>query len=143
MISTLAEPFEQSVAAGGAIGVEIDIGGHNGLVAMLRHSRGHCRRIGMIDIVMPHLGDRRGIAAADTGCAHHADLRTQLVAEGVEQRFRSGHRAGQTIADANGHRRRGGLAVMHHVEMRIECSDLVDLGLGHVQLLGERREVAH
>ena len=65
------------------------------------------------------------------------------VAEGVEQRFRSGHRTRQTIADANGHRRRSGLAVMHHVEMRIECSDLVDLGLGHVQLLGECCEVAH
>ena len=31
---------------------------------------------------------------------------------------------------------------MHHVEMRVERGDLVDLGLGHAQFRGECRKVA-
>ena len=73
----LAEPLQQRVAAGGAVGVEIDIGRHDRVVAMLRHRLGDRHRIGMVDVAMPDLGDRRGIAAADAGRAHHADLRAE------------------------------------------------------------------
>ena len=47
------------------------------------------------------------------------------------------HRAGQRIADPHGDRRRRRLALLHHVEMRVEGRDLVDLG--HAPASSRRR----
>ena len=50
-------------------------------------------------------------------------------------------RAAQAVADADGDRRRRRLALLHHVEVVVEGGDLVDLGLGEAQLLGQGRDV--
>ena len=87
-------------------------------------------RSGVIDVIMPDLRDRRGIAPADARRSHDAHLRADLVFQGIEQALGAGHRAGQAVADPDGQRRRGGFAVMHDIEMRVEGGDLIDLGLG-------------
>ena len=59
----------------------------------------------------------------------------------MQQFFRAQHGAGQGIADPDGQRRDVGLALLHHVEMRIEGRGLEHLGEGELHLVGERREV--
>ena len=58
-----------------------------------------------------------------------------------QQLLRPSHGAAQAVADADGHGRRGCLALLHHVEVVVEGGDLVDLGLRQPQLLGQRRHV--
>ena len=60
----------------------------------------------------------------------------------VQQFFRAQHGAGQGIADADGQRRDVGLALLHHVEMRVEGRGLEHLGKGELHLVGERGQMA-
>ena len=76
-------------------------------------------------------GRRAHGAGAHAGCGEHTDRRqvhggSAAAAESV----RAGQRAAQAVADADGDRRRGRLALLHHVEVVVEGGDLVDLGLG-------------
>ena len=64
-----------------------------------------------------------------------------LSGSSCEQLLGARHRAGQRIAHAHGDRRRRRLAFLHHVEMRVEGRDLVDLGQRHLHLGGERGEM--
>ena len=59
----------------------------------------------------------------------------------AQQLLRARHRAGERVAHAHRDRRRRRLAFLHHVEMRVEGRDLVDLGERHLHLGGERREM--
>ena len=59
----------------------------------------------------------------------------------VQQLFGAQHRAGQRIADANGQRRDIGLALLHHVEMRVEGRGLEHLGERQLHLVGKRGEM--
>ena len=90
---------------------------------------------------MADLGRRRGVAAADAGRAHHADARAGTRLQFVQQLFRAQHGAGERVADANGERRDVGLALLHHVEMRVEGRGLEHLRESQLHLVGERREV--
>ena len=109
-------------------------------IAALRR-RQHVRRRGVIDEVMADLGRRRGVAAADAGRAHHANAGAGRVLQLLQQFFRAQHGAGQGIADANGQRRDVGLALLHHVEMRVEGRGLEHLGKGQLHLVGKRCEM--
>ena len=72
-----------------------------------------------------------GVAAVDVG----------RFAQGLHQLVAAGHGAGQAVADADCHRRRGGLAIAHQVELRVERGDFENLGLRHAQFRGEGRKV--
>ena len=52
--------------------------------------------------------------------------RIELVAQRRQQPLRAHHLAGQAVADPDGERRRRRLALLDHVEMRVEGRDLVD-----------------
>ena len=109
-------------------------------VAALRR-REHACDAGVIDKVMTDLGRGRSVAAADAGRAHHANARAGAVLQFMQQFFRAQHRAGQGIADANGQRRDIGLALLHHVEMRVEGRGLEHFRERQLHLVGERGEV--
>ncbi len=106
------------------------------------HDRAHGLGGGGLDPALADHGRRRMAAGAHAGCGEHTDRRrvhggAQLGQESV----RAGQRAAQAVADADGDRRRGRLALLHHVEVVVEGGDLVDLGLGEAQLLGQGRDV--
>ena len=65
----------------------------------------------------------------------------ELAWQFLQQLLGARHRAGQRIAHAHGDRRRRRLAFLHHVEMRVEGRDLVDLGQRQLHLGGERGEM--
>ena len=98
----------------------------------------HIRNGGMIDKVMADFRSRRCIAAADAGRAHHADAGAGTVLQFVQQFFRTQHRAGQGVADADGERRDVLLALLHHVEMRVEGRGLEHFGKRQLHLVGKR-----
>ncbi len=83
---------------------------------------------------MPDGSDRRAVAGAHAGRAHHAHILAEDRRQFLQQRLRANHGAGQRIADAHRDGRRHG-AVLHHVEMRVEGGDLVDFGLCQLHLL--------
>ena len=58
-----------------------------------------------------------------------------------QQTLGARHGAGQRVADPHRHRRRRGLALFDHVEMRVEGRDLIDFGLRQLHLGGERGEM--
>ena len=91
--------------------------------------------------MMADLSHGRHIAQPDAGRAHHADRRARTVLQFMQQLFRAEHRAGQRIADANGQRRDVGLALLHHVEMRVEGRGLEHLGERQLHLVGKRCEM--
>jgi hypothetical protein len=101
----------------------------------------HACDTGVIDKVMADLGRGRGVAAADAGRAHHANAGASGGLQFMQQFLAAQHRAGQRIADANGQRRNVRLALLHHVEMRIEGRGLEHLRKGKLHLVGERCEV--
>ena len=54
----------------------------------------------MVDVVVPDLGDRRGVAVAHAGRAHDADLRRiETVPQRREQLPAAHQLAGQAVAD--------------------------------------------
>ena len=90
---------------------------------------------------------RRLLAAADAGRRDDANAGPEQLRQAGQQIAGSGDLARQAVADANGQRRRRGLAFLDDVEVVIEARDLVDLGLRQAHLLREggemrRREVA-
>ena len=130
------------VPTAGEIGLQLDgLGQERGEVAR-GHDRAHGLGGGGLDPAPADHGRRRMAAGAHAGCGEHTDRRrvhggAQLGQESV----RAGQRAAQAVADADGDRRRGRLALLHHVEVVVEGGDLVDLGLGEAQLLGQGRDV--
>ena len=138
---TGAQPVEQRIAAAGDIGVVIDIVGQMRVGVAALRCRQHAGDAGVIDEVMADLGRGRGVAAADAGRAHHANAGTSGVLQSMQQFFRAQHRAGQGIANANGQRRDVGLALLHHVEMRVEGRGLEHFGEGELHLVGKGCEV--
>ena len=90
---------------------------------------------------MADRADRRAVARAHARRAHDADLAPELAGKIAEQVLGAAHRAGQRIAHPHRDRRRRRLAFLHHVEMRVEGRDLVDLGQRKLHLGGERGEM--
>ena len=90
---------------------------------------------------MPNRANRRALASAHARRTHHADIRPELAWQGREQFLRACHRAGQRVADAHRDRRRRHLALLHDIEVRVECCDLIDFGLRQLHFSGERRHV--
>ena len=85
--------------------------------------------------------DRRAIARAHAGRVHHAHVRPELARQFGEQLFRTRHRARKQIADPHRDRRWRRLAFLHHVEVRVERRDFVDLGHRQLHFGGKRRHV--
>ena len=90
---------------------------------------------------MADLRHRGHVAQPDAGRTHHANAGADAALQFMQQFLRAQHRAGQGIADPNGQRRDIGLALFHHVEMRIEGRGLEHLREGKLHLVGQRREV--
>ena len=100
------------------------------------------RRIGrLVHLHMADGTDRRVIAGAHAGRAHDPHVRAERLRQILQQAIGTRHRAGQRVADAHGDRRRRRLALLHHIEMRVEGRDLIDLGLRELHLGGERGQV--
>ncbi len=137
-----AEPCQQCIAARVPITVEIDVSRDLRRVTMLRQSAGDTGRISMIDVIMPHFGNWRGIATAHARSSHDAHLRPHCIRQGREQALRARQIAGKAVADSNGQGRRRRFILVHDVEMRIEGGDFVDFGLRHTEFGGQRRNVA-
>ncbi len=112
------------------------------MMAVLDDGLRHLRSVGVIDEVVADLGRRCRLAASDAGRPHYARTGPDLRLQFGKQRLGAGHGAGQAVADPDGERLRWRLAFLHDVEMRVEGRDLVDLGLGHTHLLGQRRKMA-
>ena len=90
---------------------------------------------------MADLGHRRDIAQPDAGRAHHANAGAGRCLQFMQQFFRAQHGAGQGIADADGQRRDVGLALLHHIEMRVEGRGLEHFGKRQLHLVGKRCEM--
>ena len=90
---------------------------------------------------MADLRHGRHVAKPDAGRAHHANAGAGGVLQFMQQFFRAQHRAGQGIADANGQRRNIGLALLHHIEMRIEGRGLEHFRERKLHLVGKRCEM--
>ncbi len=89
---------------------------------------GDFRRVGMHHLHVTDRADRRAVASAHAGRAHHAHIWAQLFRQFGKQPLGAKQRAGQRIADPHGNRRRRRLAFLHHIEMGVEGRHLVDLG---------------
>ena len=133
----------EPVAAAGEIGVELDgLGQERGEVAR-GHDRAHGLGGGGLDPALADHDRRRMAAGAHAGCARRTRtaVGSMVARSSASSPLRAGQRAAQAVADADGDRRRGRLALLHHVEVVVEGGDLVDLGLGEAQLLGQGRDV--
>ena len=97
------------------------------------------RRLG--HVAMAHLGHRRFLATAHAGCAHDPHAIACSAGEFLQQRRCAETFAGEAVANPDRQRRRRALALHHHVEVRVEGRDLVDLGHGEAHLGRERRQV--
>ena len=94
------------------------------------------------DVVVADLGDGRRFAPAHARCAD--DTHFGRIGPGLEradQRVRACDHATEAVANPDGQRRRRRLAFLHDVEMGVEGRDLVDLGLGQLHLVGQRRQM--
>ena len=98
-----------------------------------RHALGCC----MHHLDMADSADRRAVAGPHAGRANDAHVRTEAVGQLTQEMLAARHGAGKRIADTHGHRRRGRLAFLHHVEVRVEGRDLIDLGQRELHLLRE------
>ena len=106
------------------------------------HRLGHLRHGRVVDVVVPDLRDRRGIAVAHAGRPHDAHLRRiQTILQRREQLPGTHHLAGQAVAHPDGQRRRRRLVLLGHVEVGIERRGLVHGRLRQPHLLAERSEV--
>ena len=93
-------------------------------------------------MAVAHFRHRCAFAAAHAGCTENANFAfLQPLAEGLIERLGAGHFAGEGVAYADRHRRRRGLIVAQHIEMRIEGSDLIDLGQRQLHLMRQRHQM--
>ena len=91
-----------------------------------------------------HMADRddgRAIAGAHAGSAQYADVLAEFLRKFVEQFFRAAHGAGKRVADPDGDCGRRRVALLHHVEVRVERRDLIDLGERQFHFGRERNEM--
>ena len=133
--------LQQRVAALGLIGREV-LGRVPGVrVGPGLDGLGHFLRRRLHHLHVPDRAGRRMIAGTHAGRAQHADAGTERGRKLCQEFFGTSHRAGQALADAHRDRRRR-RPVLHHVEMRIEGRNLVDLGQRELHLLRERRQVS-
>src|SRR6266404_7558420 len=86
--------------------------------------------------------DRRAMAAAHARSADDAYAVAEPGAQPLEELYRTGQLAAQTVAYPHGQRRRWRLVVHDDVEMGVERGDLVDLDERQPHLLGECGEMA-
>ncbi len=85
--------------------------------------------------------DRGAVAGAHAGRAQDAHAGTQFPRQLGQQLFGARHRTRQRVANAHGDCGRRQLTFLHHIEMRIEGRDLIDLGQRQFHLGGERGEM--
>jgi hypothetical protein len=133
--------FEQLVAALGRVRVEVGGGLERMRMRVGRRELFHRVVRRLRHLHMADRADRRAIARAHARRANHAHARAQEFRQIVEQTVSARHRARKRIAHSHRDRRRRRLALLHHVEMRVEGRDLVDLGLRKLHLGRKRREM--
>ena len=132
---------ERAVAAVAAIRGEIDVRRGRRLDARRADRIEDARQCRVVDRVAAD--DRRGrlLAAPDARGPEHANVGVAVREQRVAQRVRTGHPAGQRLADPDGDRRRRCFVGVDDVEVVIERGDLVDLGHCELHFLGERHQV--
>ena len=133
--------FQQAIAAAAHVGVERVRRRIGMRVRGLRRGGNDLRRVGLHHLHMADGADRRAIAGAHARRAHDAHVGAERLRQFLQQALGAGQRAGQRIADAHGDRRRRRLALLHHVEMRVEGRDLIDFGQRKLHLLRQRGEM--
>ena len=101
----------------------------------LGRGRDDFRGIGARDLDMADRADRRAVAGAHAGRAHDAHSGAEFLRQFGNQVLGANQRAGQRVANAHRDRGRRRLAFLHHVEMRVEGRDLIDLGERELHLL--------
>ncbi|MGC0323523.1 hypothetical protein ABIG06_004152 [Bradyrhizobium sp. USDA 326] len=136
-----AQAAQQLVAAASDIAVVVDIFGQMRVSLASLGRRHHMGDGGVIDEVVADFRHGRSITTTDAGRAHDADARSSLALQILQQPLAAEHGAGQRIADADRQRRNVRLALLHHVEMRVERRGLEHLGEGELHLVGERRQM--
>jgi len=97
---------------------------------------------GLIDVAVPNLGHRCGVAATHAWRTHDAHVGAKPGRQLGEQLLRSHHRAGETVAHAHGELGWRCLILDNDIEVGVEGSDLIDLGQRQAHLLRERGEVS-
>ena len=127
-----AKVTEQLVSAILHIGVVIDIARNDRIGLAPRGGRENLGGGCVENVAVTDLGDRRIVAEADAGRAHHADRGASLALQVLQQLFAAQHRASQGIADADSKRGDVGLALLYHVEMRVEGRGLEHFGEGQL-----------
>jgi hypothetical protein len=137
----LAHSRQRRVAAVLQVGVEADEA--FGFVGDLFccHGGGNAVASGKRQRMLADHGGRRLFAAADARSGDDAHFPAEDRGQSVDQRERARHFAGQAVAHAHGQRGGCGLAFLDDVEVVVEGGNLVDLGLGQLHFLGQRRQV--
>ena len=128
---------KEPVAALAAVGLEIEVARHDGIELARRECRLDTRAARAVELAMPDRDGGCGVATAHAGCAHDPHLAAEALGELGEERLGAHERATQAVAYAHGERRRRRIALEHHIEVRVEGGDLVDLRLRQTHLLGE------
>ena len=137
------EAPQQPIAAISDVVLEIDDVRDVGMDVAGPHRLGHLLHGRVVDVVVPDLRDRRGVAVAHAGRPHDANLRRiQTVLQRREQLPAAHHLAGQAVAHPDGQRRRRRLVLLDHVEMRVERRGLVHRRLRQPHLLGRAQRGA-
>ena len=137
-----AQDFAQeAIAAGGHVVLEVNTGLERMRVRVGMRELGDRAFRRLHHLHVRHRADRRAVAGAHAGRAHDAHVRTERPRQILQQPLGAGHRAGQRVADPHRDGGRRLLALLHHVEMRVEGRDLVHLGLRELHLGRERSHV--
>ena len=89
---------------------------------------------------VPHLNDRRTVAAPHAGGGDDARLR-ECASEPLHQRRRARQFAGEAVADPQGECRWRVLALLHRVQVRVESRDLPDFRHGKPHLFRQRGQM--
>src|SRR5581483_200304 len=90
---------------------------------------------------MTDRADRCAVARTHAWRADNAYVSAELAAQLIQQPLGTRHRARQGFAYAHRDRRWRRLALLHHVEMRVERGDFVNLRERHLHFGGERGEM--
>jgi hypothetical protein len=137
-----AHPLVERVAALLAVLRERDVARNDDVGSPLAHVAQQAFDRGVLDFAIAHSGRGRAGAAADACGAHDSNLaRIDAGAQFFDQVVGTRDHAADGFADADGDRGGPRLALLDDVEVVVERSDLVDLGLRQAHFLGERAQM--
>ena len=133
-----ADRFQSLVSAGVAVGRKALIVRQTGVGVSGGNGGVHLFGCGVIDMMMPDLEDRRGVAAPHAGRAEHPHFgRIKAAFQCLPQLRGAHHFTRERVADADRQRRRRGFVFFHDIEVGVERRDLVDFGHRQAHLFGQ------